>query len=269
MKKKIENFMGILLLLIVFAVTVYYNFDSGYGCASGSRASGTDRERAEKIDGTDEEGGKKNDYIKILGEKKVTIVIDPGHGGIDPGKVGINDELEKNLNLAISLKLQEKLKELKINVVMTRSDDSQLSDNSDKGWKKTDMQNRVKIINESDADLCISIHQNSYPSSNVKGAQVFYYSDSGNGKKLAALIQNSLKTTLDDGNHRVEKSNDSYYILMKSECPTVIVECGFLSNWEEATNLKDDYYQGKIADAIVEGIIRYIKEGYINEELQK
>ena len=240
MKKRIENFMGILIIFIVLTASAYYNRLLNYTCTSKKSNFGVEQKENVsdyKIDKSNENHENQSD-VHILNEGEFTIVIDPGHGGLDPGKIGINDELEKNINLEIALKLKEKLE--------------------DKGWKKTDMRNRVKIINDSKADLCISIHQNSYSSQNVKGAQVFYYSGSENGKKLAEIIQESLKNSLDDGNKRMEKSNDSYYVLLKSECPTVIVECGFLSNWEEATNLKDDYYQDKIADAIINGIVRYI-----------
>lgn len=260
MKKRIENFMGILIIFIVLTASAYYNRLLNYTCTSKKSNFGVEQKENVsdyKIDKSNENHENQSD-VHFLNEGEFTIVIDPGHGGLDPGKIGINDELEKNINLEIALKLKEKLEDMNVNVVLTRDDDTQLSSDNDKGWKKTDMRNRVKIINDSKADLCISIHQNSYSSQNVKGAQVFYYSGSENGKKLAEIIQESLKNSLDDGNKRMEKSNDSYYVLLKSECPTVIVECGFLSNWEEATNLKDDYYQDKIADAIINGIVRYI-----------
>lgn len=142
---------------------------------------------------------------------------------------------------------------------MTRHEDVDLGDTGAESKKKSDMRNRIGIINDSSADICISIHQNSYTSEGVKGAQVFYYSGSDNGKQLAKMIQSSLIDKLNNNNRRVEKANDSYYLLTKSKCPAVIVECGFLSNWEEATNLKDEYYQDKIAQAICDAAIEYLK----------
>ena len=243
MKEKLEHIMGIIMLFVVFAMAVSYNSGIYYVQA----AKKTEQKRQDSDKG--EENRKKYAY---------TVVIDAGHGGFDPGKVGINKELEKDINLAIALKLKQELEKENIGVIMTREEDIDLAEEGTGSKKQSDMRNRMERINEADADLCVSIHQNSYSSGKVKGAQTFYYSGSDKGKELAEKIQTSLKEKLNDGNHRLEKSNDSYYILRKSVCPTVIVECGFLSNWEEATSLRDEYYQGKLAEAICEGIRRYL-----------
>lgn len=231
MKKKIEHIMGGCLLTLVLLTSFYLNFKADSVQAS----KNVEKEKSE-----------------------FTIVVDAGHGGFDPGKVGINNELEKDINLSIAMKLKEKLEEKNMTVIMTRTEDIALNDESASGKKTSDMRNRVKIINEANADVCISIHQNSYTSKEVKGAQIFYYSKSDDGKRLAELIQESLKETLNDGNKRKEKENNNYYMLLKSECPSVIVECGFLSNWEDATNLKDEFYQYKIAEAICSAVERYL-----------
>ena len=123
--------------------------------------------------------------------------------------------------------------------------------------KLTDMKNRVAFIEKADPVLAVSIHQNSF-SAGTKGAQVFYYTGSEEGKKLANIIQGSIRDAVGDDNHRVEKANDSYYMLRKVSCPLVIVECGFLSNPEEETLLCDQKYQEKMARGICEGIENFL-----------
>lgn len=191
-------------------------------------------------------------------EKKV-IVIDAGHGGFDPGKVGIHNELEKDINLEIALKLKKILEKNNFKVIMTREEDKGLYQEGDSNKKRTDMRKRVEIVNSSGAVLAISIHQNSYPQESVKGAQVFYHGESEEGKKLAGLVQQKIKETINDGNHRVEKANGSYYMLKKTECPIIIVECGFLSNSVEAQLLTQEAYQEKMACAIQLGISAFLE----------
>lgn len=187
-----------------------------------------------------------------------TVVIDAGHGGFDSGKVGIDGTLEKDLNLAIAKKLQKLLTAEDIRVIMTRTEDQSLAENTSGSQKRQDMENRALLMNEASADCIISIHQNSYPEESIDGAQVFYYTPSSEGKLLAALIQDSLIRRADPSNHRVEKSNDSYYLLKKASAPIVIVECGFLSNWAESKKLVDDTYQQTLAWAIHLGILQYL-----------
>lgn len=197
--------------------------------------------------------------IIVNEEEKVTVFLDAGHGGVDPGKVGINNALEKDINLSITLKLKALLEQNNIKVIMTREDDSGLYQDSDSNKKMADLKKRIELINNSGAVIAVSIHQNSYTSESVKGAQVFYHNQSEKGKELAEIIQEQIKTTIGDGNHRVAKPNDSYYMLKKSICPLVIVECGFLSNYNEATLLCDNSYQEKMAGAIHLGILTYLK----------
>lgn len=195
------------------------------------------------------------------GIKGCSVAIDPGHGGIDPGKVGVNDELEKDINLEIALKLKKILEGSGIKVTMTRESDMALS-SPDAGNKKvSDMKNRMAIVEKSKADIMVSIHQNSYTSSSVKGAQVFYYSRSEKGKALSEIIQQNIRENVDKTNSRAAKANDNYYILLHSACPAVIVECGFLSNHEEAAKLSDEDYQHDMAQAIAEGIKAYFMSG--------
>lgn len=188
----------------------------------------------------------------------ITVVIDAGHGGFDPGKVGINHALEKDINLSIAYKLKNLLEHNDIKVVMTRKDENGLYKKSDRDKKRADMKTRVNIVNSSDAFIAISIHQNSYIQEKYKGAQVFYYQRSEEGKILAEILQESIKKSINDGNHRMAKSNISYYMLKNADCPLVIVECGFLSNWKEANLLCEDDYQENMAWAIHLGIMEYI-----------
>lgn len=190
--------------------------------------------------------------------KQITIVVDPGHGGRDPGKVGVNNVLEKDINLSISLLLKSKLEEAGVNVIMTRDADVGLYSDDDSNKKTADMNNRVKLINSSDVDFAISIHQNSFTQETAKGAQVFYHGNSEEGKKLALLLQKQMIDTMEDGNKRAAKANESYYMLKKSVCPLVIVECGYLSNRTEADLLLKPEYQEKLVEGIYLGIMRYI-----------
>lgn len=188
---------------------------------------------------------------------KAHIVLDPGHGGFDPGKVGTAGTLEKDINLAISLKCKEILEKSGYTVTMTRKKDEALCEENAPRKKVSDLNARLALIQKEEPELTVSIHQNSY-SAGTKGAQVFYYSQSEEGHRLATVLQETLKEEIGDGNHRVEKANDSYYMLKKSEGPFVIVECGFLSNPEEEKLLNSEEYQNKMAKALAEGIEKFL-----------
>ncbi len=188
---------------------------------------------------------------------KKTVVIDSGHGGKDPGKMSSDGILEKDINLSIAKKLKKLLIDAGINVVMTREDDVGLYSEDDSNKKIADMKKRCQIIKDSNADIVVSIHQNSFESSSVSGAQVFYYKHSAEGKILAQILQNSFKENLNPDNKRQEKADSTYYLLVHTEAPTVITECGFLSNPDESALLNTDEYQEKVASAIYEGIIEY------------
>jgi N-acetylmuramoyl-L-alanine amidase len=196
----------------------------------------------------------------ISQKHQIVIVIDPGHGGRDPGKVGVNKALEKDINLCISKKLKSLLEQNDIKVIMTREDDIGLYSETDSNKKNADLRKRVEIIDKNDADLAISIHQNSFSKEYVKGAQVFYYAKSHEGRLLSEIIQEQLKLTLMDGNHRKAKPNDNYYMLKNTNCPLIIVECGYMSNYSEAALLLDENYQEKMAWGIHLGILRFINE---------
>lgn len=191
---------------------------------------------------------------------KFVVVIDCGHGGIDPGKVGVNGVYEKDINLAIGLLLEKNLKQKGCQVIMTRDSDKGLYTEQDRNKKVADLKKRVEIMNGLDTDIIISIHQNSFTQESSKGAQVFYLTGSEEGKKFAEYMQNTLMEKVDRDNHRVAKSNNDYYILKNSKSPAIIIECGFLSNSQEAENLCDTNYQQKMAEAIAEGVSTYLVE---------
>ncbi len=199
-------------------------------------------------------------YLMNSGPENITVVIDAGHGGFDPGKVGINQALEKNINLSVAYKLKKLLEQENITVVMTRKDENGLYKKNDTDKKRTDMNNRIRIINGSGAAFAVSIHQNSFTQESSWGAQVFYYEASEKGKALAELLQETIKNQMKDGNHRLAKPNSTYFLLRHSNCPLVIVECGFLTNRREAELLCEDSYQDKMAEAIFRGLMSYINQ---------
>lgn len=189
---------------------------------------------------------------------KPIVILDAGHGGIDPGKVGINGELEKDINLAIAHKVKRYLEQQDIEVIMTRQEDIGLYQENDSNKKVVDMKARLAIIEEARPQLAVSIHQNSYPDASVSGMQVFYYKDSQKGKDAALLMQQQMIASMQPKKEREAKENGTYYLLKKTTVPLIIVECGFLSNETEATLLATDAYQEKLAWSIHLGILRYL-----------
>ena len=194
------------------------------------------------------------------GKAAPVVVIDAGHGGADPGKVGQSGTLEKEINLSLALKLREYLERDGIQVVLTRETDDGLYSAGAQNKKREDMAARVRIISEVQPELVVSIHQNSYPTAECKGAQMFYYKGSEESRQLAELLQTTFLEVLQDGNKRQAKENAEYYLLRKTACPIVIAECGFLSNPSEEALLKTEEYQEKVAEALYLGIKQYILE---------
>jgi len=182
------------------------------------------------------------------------IVIDAGHGGFDPGVIGVSGLEEKTINLAIAEKLQILLEAGGAHVIMTRIDDSAIA-----RTKRADMDSRRKIANESDADIFISIHANSYPCASVRGAQAFYYTGSEQGKLLAELIQDQFRQLL-DRNKRNATGNENYYVLKRITIPSVLVETGYLTNPNESKLLTGEEYQYKVAWAIYMGVLNFFAQ---------
>ena len=186
-----------------------------------------------------------------------TIILDAGHGGFDPGKVGINGVLEKDINLSIVKKLQTLLEEKGFTIYLTRDSDTILAPANSKRPKMDDMIARVEMVKEINPYFTISIHQNSFTSPDIKGPQVFFYKDSVESATMAQVIQDAMNRYLEPQKSRVAQANSNYYLLTRTPTPTVIVECGFLSNPSEADLLATEDYQLKVANAIYMGILSY------------
>lgn len=183
-----------------------------------------------------------------------------GHGVPDEGAESSNGTTEAETNLKIALKLQNLLEQSGCTVVLTRSDENAIYDIDSKTLKQkkiSDIRNRVKIGNESQADIFVSIHLNKILQSQYDGWQTFYKEGSEDGKKLATSIQTNLNESIQRENNRVSKTIDNIYIIKKVEIPTAIVECGFLSNPDEEKLLLEDEYQNKLAWGIYNGVIDY------------
>ena len=195
-------------------------------------------------------------------ENVPVIIIDAGHGGEDGGAVGIDGTAEKDLNLSISLKLNEILSSMGYQTRMVRTTDTSIH-NADadtvRERKVSDIHNRAAIMNEYENCIYVSIHQNKYSGSSIWGAQTFYSPNNEESKELAQLIQASIANNVQPDNKRVIKqSGTNIYVLYNATKPAVMVECGFVSNANELEQLKDDEYQNKMAFAISNGIINYL-----------
>ena len=190
---------------------------------------------------------------------RFTVIIDAGHGGEDPGAV-VGQIEEKTLNLSISNKLYAFASLFDVDIVMTRRDDRMLYDEGQETRKKShDLYNRLKFTEKYTDSMFISIHQNKFPLENCRGLQVFYALKNENSKVLAEHVQNAA-LLLQPDNHRVVKPGTNIYLLENSTVPSVIVECGFISNPEEAQQLCDDNYTDKLAFAIYCGIAAYLED---------
>lgn len=195
-------------------------------------------------------------------ENVPVIIIDAGHGGEDGGAVGIDGTAEKDLNLSISLKLNEILSAMGYQTRMVRTTDTSIH-NADadtvRERKVSDIHNRAAIMNEYENCIYVSIHQNKYSGSSIWGAQTFYSPNNEESKELAQLIQASIANNVQLDNKRVIKqSGTNIYVLYNATKPAVMVECGFVSNANELEQLKDEEYQNKMAFAISNGIINYL-----------
>ncbi|QQZ09594.1 N-acetylmuramoyl-L-alanine amidase CwlD [Heyndrickxia vini] len=186
------------------------------------------------------------------------IILDPGHGGPDGG-AGDADALEKEIALKVSLNIRDYLQEQGALVMLTREDDSDLADPNTKGIgrrKVEDLKNRLNMINESDADLYLSIHLNAIPSPRWSGAQTFYSPHLIENKRIAKFIQSELIRNLENTD-REAKILKNIYVVKNANKPGALVEIGFLSNPTERQNLKSEKYQKKISASIYNGIMRY------------
>ncbi len=194
---------------------------------------------------------------------KSTVIIDAGHGGMDGGAIGINDAIEKDINLSIALMLKDMLLINGFNVVMTREEDISLND---EGLTKTseiktsDLKNRMKLIEEYSNSPVILIHQNHFTQEKYSGAQMFYGHLNDESELLARYLQTSIRSYLQPENTReIKESTSSVYLLHNSNNPIVLAECGFLSNYQEAELLINTEYQQKMAFSLLAGIVNYLE----------
>ena len=189
---------------------------------------------------------------------RLVVVIDAGHGGVDGGVVGIETgKKESDINLSLARILQADFEEAGFYVIQTRPTEAGLYGTATSGYKKRDMKKRAEVINESVPALVISVHQNFFSMRSRRGAQVFFREDSAPSRSLATHIQ----TSLNDMPECVKQSNalkGDYYVLNCSDYPSVIVECGFLSNAEDEKLLVTEEYQRKIAAAILKGSLAFL-----------
>lgn len=192
------------------------------------------------------------------------VILDAGHGNPDGGATNSSGEIiESNLNLQIVLKLQNLLESSNCTVVLTRSDENGIYEtdaNSIREKKISDMKNRVKIANNSNAEIFVSIHMNKLNQTQYSGWQTFYKPDDECSKSLAQKIQTNLNSFMKIENNRQIKPISGIYLSKNVEIPLTIVECGFLSNYEESNLLKTDNYQNNLAWSIYTGIMDYFKE---------
>lgn len=195
--------------------------------------------------------------------KRIKVIIDPGHGGIDQGASGDLRIGEAPINLKISEKLMQFLEGSGFDVEMTRYEDEglySLKTKTIRAKKNEDLTNRVELINESDADIVVSIHLNSFPQKQYYGAHVFYQNNNMAGKIAAEILQDSLKNILDKENKRVPQVKKGIKIMDDTTVTVLLIECGFLSNPSEEKRLVSEEYQEKTAWAIYSGLMKYFNE---------
>jgi len=184
-----------------------------------------------------------------------TIVIDPGHGGLDQG-ASYQDIFEAELNLEISIKIKDELEKQGGIVIMTREGNYDLSRPNAIYRKKSDFDNRIKLINNADADLYLSIHLNKYPNASYYGPQIFYVDNYKENKNIAEILQRELNDNLNT-KRQIKRIGNAYYMYEKLNVKGVLIECGFLSNTKERTSLLKGEYQKELARIISKGIIKY------------
>ncbi|NQX64252.1 N-acetylmuramoyl-L-alanine amidase CwlD [Paenibacillus qinlingensis] len=189
-----------------------------------------------------------------------TIALDAGHGGPDGGAESKDGIIEKDINLAITLRLRDYLQQAGAIVVLTRETDTDLAESGTKGYSKRktqDLHNRADLIQNNNADMFLSIHLNSIPSNKWRGAQTFYYLNNPDNPNLAALIQSELRRNLENTDRVAKLADKTVYLLKTLKIPSALVEVGFLSNPEEAKLLADEKYQKMLAASVYQGILRY------------
>lgn len=210
--------------------------------------------------------------IAVLGNKTVTVlsesapiqertavIIDAGHGGIDGGATSCSGVLESQINLEIALKLNDMMHLLGIETIMIRKTDTSIhtSGNTIAEIKVSDLKERVRIVNNREGAILLSIHQNTFADSRYSGAQVFY-APTGDSKELAEQLQQNLIRSVNQNSNRTIKKAAGIYLMQHIDCTGILVECGFLSNPAEEAQLRNDEYQRKLCCVIASTLSRYL-----------
>ncbi len=197
--------------------------------------------------------------VSAFSDGGMRIVLDAGHGGIDGGVVGKKSGIkESDINLQITYRLKEVLEDMGFEITLTRKTEAGLYGTTAKGFKKRDMQKRKEIIEKADPALVLSVHQNFYPSQSSRGGQVFYAKNSESGQALALCVQDALNDFYQkEGAKGRKAAAGEYFILNCADCPSVIVECGFLSNAADERLLTEESGQKRIAESIAAGVLAY------------
>lgn len=194
--------------------------------------------------------------------KTITVIIDPGHGGMDGGTQSADGVLEKDINLDIALKLRDILESMEIKTIMTRETDISIHSSGVEGirnQKISDIKNRLSIIESTENAVFVSIHQNYFTQAKYSGAQVFYSKNNPKSSTLAQCVRNSIISNLQKENTRETKASGSeIFLLNNTSAPAVMVECGFLSNKDEADLLNNEKYRSKMAFFIAMGIADFL-----------
>lgn len=199
-------------------------------------------------------------------ERTYTIIIDAGHGGVDGGATSCSGVLEKQLNLEIALRLNDLMQLLGWQTKMIRTTDISVYTEGESiaAKKVSDLKQRVKIVNGTDNAILVSIHQNTFPSGKYSGAQVFYGPEQGSFE-LAKHLQETFIHSINPGSNRMQKKADGIYLLQHVNCPSVLVECGFISNQQEETLLRSEKYQQKISCVIASALSGFLLDSQTND----
>ena len=213
-----------------------------------------------------------NNSVANRNDYDYTVIIDPGHGGVDGGAVGVGGVVEKGINLSISLKLRTFFEQAGFKVIMTREDDRSIHDdnsNSIRSKKKSDLYNRFDIIQNNPRAIFLSIHQNIFQDGKYSGTQIFYSKNNDASELLAKTLKSNITAMLQPQNNReIKKGEKNLFLLYYAKSPCVLVECGFLSNANEAAALQTNNYQNKIAFSIFYSTLLFYNE-YNQTKIEK
>ncbi|HOP10359.1 MAG TPA: N-acetylmuramoyl-L-alanine amidase [Oscillospiraceae bacterium] len=216
-------------------------------------------------------GVSENAARTAISSSDIDVIIDPGHGGVDGGAIGVTGSIEKEINLAISLYLRDILIDEGLNVLMIRSTDISIHSNNAvtiRQKKTSDLKNRLAIINANPDAVVISVHQNSFTAGYVHGTMIYYGTVNPNSKELAEEVKKSIQSLQSDNQKQLKSAGKNLYLMSNAKGPAVLVECGFLSNTNEEALLKTQNYQQSMAQSIADGVLAYFTSGIIDNPME-